>query len=79
MYSWWMEVIMTMREVIEAELDKIDDAYLGELYEIIQQFAQTRQTGKKQTLMSKLRAIQIDGPADLAANLDKYVLPESYG
>ena len=70
---------MTMREVIEAELDKIDDAYLEELYALIQQFAETRQPGKKQTLMNKLRSIQIDGPSDLAANLDKYVLPESHG
>ncbi len=70
---------MTTREVIEAELDKIDDAYLEELYELIQQFAEMRQTSKKQTLMSKLRSIQIDGPSDLAANLDKYILPESHG
>lgn len=69
---------MTIREIIEAELNQIDDAYLEELHEIIQQFAQTRQIQKKQTLMNKLRAIQIDGPTDLAANLDAYILPETH-
>jgi hypothetical protein len=73
-----MEGTMTTREIIAVELQKVDDAYLEELYEIIQQFAQSRQTGKKQTLMSKLRAIQIDGPADLATNLDIYALPETH-
>jgi hypothetical protein len=72
-------MFMTIREVLEAELEKIDDAYLEELYEIIQRFVQTRQSGKKQTLMHKLRSIQIDGPSDFAANLDAYVLPETHG
>ncbi len=67
---------MTIREIIEAELDKMDDAYLAELYEIIQQFAQSRQPMKKPTLLYKLRSIQIDGPLDLATNLNKYALPE---
>lgn len=70
---------MTTRESIAVELQKIDDAYLEELYEIIQQFAHNRQSRKKQTLMYKLRAIQIDGPADLATNLDIYALPETHG
>lgn len=70
---------MTTREIIEVELQKIDDAYLEELYEIIYRFVQSRQTGKKQTLMRKLQAIQIDGPADLATNLDTYVLSETHG
>jgi hypothetical protein len=65
---------MTIREIIEAELDKIDDDYLAELYEVIQQFAQSRQPTKKPTLMHKLRSIQIDGPPDLATNLNKCAL-----
>jgi hypothetical protein len=60
---------MTTREAIEAELQKIDDAYLEELYKLIQQFTQDRQTGRKQTLMQKLRLVQIDGPTDFAANI----------
>lgn len=70
---------MTTREAIEAELQKIDDAYLEELYKLIQQFTQDRQTGRKQTLMQKLRLVQIDGPTDFAANIDAYVLPETHG
>jgi hypothetical protein len=67
--------VMTIREIIDAELDKIDDAYLAELYEVIQQFAQSRQPTKKPTLMYKLRSIQIDGPLDLATNLNECALP----
>ena len=69
----------TIREMIEAELKKVDDAYLEELYAVIQRFVQTRQSGKKQTLMHKLHSIQIDGPSDFASNLDSYVLPEIHG
>lgn len=66
--------MMTICENIEAELNKIDDVYLEELDELIQQFAQSRQPIKKPTLMHKLRSVQIDGPLDLAVNLDKYTL-----
>lgn len=61
---------MITREIVEAELEKIDDEYMAELYDLIQQFVQVRQGGEKLTLMAKLRAIQIDGPDDFAANLD---------
>lgn len=70
---------MTIREIIDAELDKMDDTYLAELYEIIQQFAQSRHPTQRPTLMHKLRSVQIDGPPDLATNLDKYALPETHG
>ena len=69
---------MTIREIIEAELDKMDYDYPAELYEIIQQFSQSRQPAKKPTLLYKLRSIQIDGPLDLVTNLNKYALPESH-
>lgn len=48
-----------------------DEDWLG----FEQQFAQNRQSSKKPTLMHKLSAIQIDGPADLATNLNLYTLP----
>lgn len=47
-------------------------------YELIQPSAQSRQSRKKPTLMHKLHTIQIDGPADLATNLDIYAFPETH-
>jgi hypothetical protein len=64
---------MTTREMIEAELGRIPEERLGELYGLIRTFADTAAPASKPSLMSKLRAIQIEGPPDFAANLDQYL------
>jgi hypothetical protein len=58
-----------MREQIHAEIDRVDEAELDELYDLIKQFVQARQEISKPSLMSKLKRIQIDAPENFAANL----------
>lgn len=53
----------------------MSEADLDELYSLIKGFTQSRE-GNKQSLMSKLRSIQIDAPEDFSANLDLYVSGE---
>lgn len=60
---------MTMKEQIHAEIERMDEAQLDELYDLIKQFVQIRQETNKPSLMSKLKRIQIDAPEDFAANL----------
>ncbi|WP_416667495.1 hypothetical protein [Egbenema bharatensis] len=67
---------MTARELIQAEIDNLDDAALNELYVLVQDFVQSRQKGKPQSLMAKLKTIKIEAPEDFAANLDLYLSGE---
>lgn len=67
---------MTTKELIKTEIDSIKEEDLDELYALVKQFAEAKETGKKQSIMEKLREIQFDGPEDLAANLDLYLSGE---
>jgi hypothetical protein len=67
---------MTTKELIKSEIDSIGDEDLDELYRLVKEFVQSRTSGKNGSLMARLRNIQIDAPADFAANLDLYVSGE---
>ncbi len=67
---------MTMRELIDAEINKVGEENLGELYEVVKQFAQTRSVERKQGALSKLKRIKIEAPEDFAVNLDLYLSGE---
>ena len=70
------EVAMITKELIHSEVDAISDEYLDELYNMIKKFVESRENGKKQSFMSKLKSIKIDAPEDFAANLDLYMSGE---
>lgn len=63
------------REMIQAELGKVPDESLDELYGIVRQFANKPKEGGAGVL-SKLASIRIQGPRDFAANLDQYLSGE---
>ncbi len=67
---------MATKELIHAEIDNLSEEDLDELYNFIKTFARSRAGGTKQSIMSKLREIQFDGPEDFAANLDLYLSGE---
>lgn len=68
-----MQVTKTL---IFKEIDQINDNDLEALYELIKTFGQSRRMGRKPSLMSQLRQIQIDGPEDFSRNLDLYLSGE---
>jgi DNA polymerase/3'-5' exonuclease PolX len=67
---------MSVKELIYAEIDKIEEENLDELYQVIQRFAQVKSTGRKTGVLSKLKRIKIQAPIDFAANLDLYLSGE---
>ncbi len=69
---------MTTKEKLHSEIDKVEDEYLDQLYEVIKNFVAARGNGKKPSFMSKLRNIRIDAPEDFAANLDLYTRGEKH-
>ena len=67
---------MTVKEMIQAEINAMSSEELQELYGVIQKFAQSKRKKKKPSLMAQLKRITIDAPEDLAANHDLYVTGE---
>jgi hypothetical protein len=64
---------MATREEIKSEVEKVPDERLDELYRVVKTFSQAKSSDGKQSLMAKLRSIQIEGPEDFAANFDLYL------
>jgi hypothetical protein len=67
---------MTTKELIQAELDRVNEEDLDELYKLVKDFTKSKKPGSNQSLMSKLRSIKIDAPEDFSANFDLYVSGE---
>lgn len=63
---------MITKELIKAKIDSMPEEDLDELYDLIVDFAQSRQD-VKQSFLSQLQEIRIDGPEDFAANIDLYL------
>ena len=64
--------------MIYGEIDQIEEKDLDDLYQVIRQFMQSKQSPKKPSLMANLRRIQIDAPEDFATNLDLYLSGEKH-
>ena len=67
---------MTTKELIQAEIDRLSDEELDELYDLIKRFANSKRDNGAPTLMEGLRQIQIDAPEDFSTNLDLYLSGE---
>jgi hypothetical protein len=65
---------MTIKDLIKAEVDKVEEERLDELYRIVRTYSGDE--GSESTLMDRLMQIQIDGPEDFAANFDLYASGE---
>lgn len=64
---------MTLRELINAELDQLSEKELDDLYSIVQKFLDERRKSHKNGVMSQLRQIKIEAPEDFSTNLDVYM------
>lgn len=64
---------MTTKELIHAEIERLNEDQLDEVYTLIKQFVDEKQESNKPGLLQRLKRIQIDGPEDFAANLDLYL------
>jgi hypothetical protein len=65
---------MTSKELIYAEISKIEEDNIDELYEFVKQFAKAKSAAKpKSSILSKLKRIKIQAPVDFASNIDLYL------
>ncbi|MFN7515132.1 MAG: hypothetical protein ACLBM4_12220 [Dolichospermum sp.] len=62
---------MTFKQLIQAEIDKIPEEELNELYQLIKEFTDKKNSTKK-GILSQLKQIKIQRPTDLSVNFDKY-------
>lgn len=63
------------KELIKAEIDKVDEGRLGELYDIVRSFTRPERS-ERPSLLERLQEIEIDAPEDFASNFDLYVSGE---
>lgn len=62
---------MTDRERIAAAVERLDEDDLPKLVEVVEAFvAAKRQPG----FLARLQQVEIEGPEDFAANVDRYVI-----
>ncbi|MBF2028897.1 MAG: hypothetical protein IGS48_19405 [Oscillatoriales cyanobacterium C42_A2020_001] len=66
-----------IRELIDAQIDKVGDNNLDELYVTIKQFVQVKVASQPNVLV-RLKQIKIQAPEDFAQNLDQYLYNQSY-
>lgn len=62
----------TIRELIDAEIDKVGDNNLDELYATIKQFVEAK-VAPQASILARLKQIKIQAPEDFAQNLDQYL------
>lgn len=69
---------MVTRELVRAELDRLNNEQLSEVYAFIKNKLSTvKPKTKRKSLMANLKAIEIDAPEDFAQNHDSYVTGET--
>lgn len=67
---------MTLRELINAELARLNECDLNDVYPVIQQVVQEKLSAHKSGIMSRLRQIKIEAPEDFSINFDSYLSGE---
>lgn len=65
---------MTTKDLIQQEINKVDEARLPALYELVKRFAKpkTERSSSSGTFMERLRKIHISAPPDFSENHEQY-------
>lgn len=65
---------MSTKDLIQQEIDKLDEARLPALYELVKRFAKPKleRPPSTETLMERLRKIHISAPPDFSENHEQY-------
>ena len=67
---------MDTKDLIRAEIDRVDATHLDELYRVVKDFAETRSAEKRPGVLGYLRQVKVELPEDFAASLDDYAFEE---
>jgi hypothetical protein len=63
---------MTKKETLHAEIDRLSEHQLDELFQILNKLTGNKRFESKKSLMAALKTIKINAPEDFASNLDSY-------
>lgn len=63
---------MITKEELIAEIERVPDEHLEELYKIIKDFEPSNRGGSGQSLMSRLRQVKISASPDFSTKADLY-------
>jgi hypothetical protein len=63
---------MTIKQLIQTEIDQIPEEELDELYQLIKDFTAQKHSSKK-GILSKIKQIKIQAPPDFSVNFDNYL------
>lgn len=64
---------MITRAALKAEIDRLKDADLDIVYSIIQSILRQYDQAEKQTFLSRLQNIRIEGPPDFSRKIEEYL------
>lgn len=69
---------MSTKDLIQQEIDRVEEARLPALYELVKRFTKRKaeRPPSSETLMERLRKIHISAPPDFSENLDLYLTGE---
>ena len=67
---------MISKELLKAEIERVPEERLDELYSVIRNYSKRATQQEGRSLMSKLREVTIEGPEDFAENIDLYLTGE---
>lgn len=67
---------MISKEQLKAEIERVPEERLDELYSVIKNYSQPRTQNGGPSFMSKLKDVTIEGPEDFAENIDLYLTGE---
>jgi hypothetical protein len=65
---------MVTKELLISEIEKLDEKYFDEIYEIVRKLTTQEEPKKKKGLLQRLQEIKIEGGVtDLSVNHDLYI------
>lgn len=67
---------MITRAALKTEIDRLKDADLDIVYSIIQSILRQYEQAEKQTFLSRLQNIRIEGPSDFSRKIEEYLKHE---
>ncbi len=68
--------IMITRAALKSEIDRLKDADLDIVYNIIQSILRQYDQVEKQTFLNRLQTIRIEGPSDFSRKIEEYLKQE---
>jgi hypothetical protein len=67
---------MVTRELLQAEIAKLNDTQLEEVYTLLQRYVESKTASQKSSFLADLSQIKIQAPPDFSTNWEQYASGE---